>query len=322
MTTLQLPDLASIDAARQRIDDFVIRSPLIRLNTCLSDREIYLKLENLQPSGSFKIRAAASAIRALPSDQLSLGVVTTSTGNFGRALATVAKKMGVDCTAIVPNTSSQSKVNALRDVGAQVEIVPFNDWWTMLATRTAKGLTGVFISPVAEQTVVEGNGTIALEILEDLPDVESVYVPCGGGGLVSGIASVLRVRHPEAKIVACETDTSRPFAAAFSQNQPVMVEHTPSFVDGIGGRAVLEAMWPMVKQAVNSCAVSSLHEVADAIRLLAIDHHVIAEGAGAVPVAAALSDGRSGKTVCIVSGGNLAEEKLSKILAGEIPGLG
>ena len=124
MTTLQLPDLASIDAARQRIHDFVIRSPLIRLNTCLSDREIYLKLENLQPSGSFKIRPTAGAIRALPSDQLSLGVVTTSTGNFGRALATVAKRMGVDCTAIVPNTSSRSKVNALRDVGAKVEIVP------------------------------------------------------------------------------------------------------------------------------------------------------------------------------------------------------
>ncbi len=321
MLPLRSPDLASVARAGRRIDDFVIRTPLIRLSKSVSDREIYLKLENLQPSGSFKIRAAANAIRSLTADQLRQGVVTVSTGNFGRALAKVAGKMEVPCTAVVPDTSSQSKVDALRKIGANVEIVPFNDWWMMLETRTVQGRSGVFISPVAEPAVIEGNGTIALEILEELPDVESVYVPCGGGGLVSGIASVFRQRVPATKIVACETDTSQPFGTALRSGRPMMVEHTPSFIDGIGGRTVLQAMWPMVRQAIDSMAVATLQEVADAIGLLAIEHHVVAEGAGAVPVAAALSGHDSGKAVCIVSGGNLAAEKLSKILMGEIPGL-
>ncbi len=199
MTALHLAELASVNEARDRISEFVLRSPLVRLNVKQSDVEIYLKLENLQPSGSFKIRAAANAILAFSAEQLADGVVTSSTGNFGRALASVATKIGTSCIAVVPDTSSQTKVEALRQAGADVKVVSFNEWWETLESRTAKGLPGRFISPVAEQTVVEGNGTIALEILEDLPDVETVLVPCGGGGLVSGIASVLRRQKPNCK---------------------------------------------------------------------------------------------------------------------------
>ena len=320
MSQVRLPTAADVEAARANIAGYALRTPLWRLESETPGVNVWLKLENLQPLGSFKIRAAVNALKSRDPATLQGGVLGASAGNFGLGLTLAARQLGVPVTIVAPETAAETKAAALRALGATVIRVPFDDWWRVLTTRRFDGAEGVFFHPVAEAEVVAGNATIGAEILEDLPRFDAVVVPFGGGGLISGIGSVMRRLAPGARMIAVESPSSQPAAAALAADRPTQVKHTPSFVDGIGSTTVLDEMWPLVRESVDEAVCASFDEIAAAIRLLAAKHHVIAEGAGAAPVAAALS-GRAGKgdIVCIVSGGNIDAAKLARILAGETP---
>ncbi|HEX6573931.1 MAG TPA: threonine/serine dehydratase [Gemmatimonadaceae bacterium] len=309
--------LDDIRAARERISDSIVRTPLVRLN--VDDAEIYLKLENLQPIGSFKLRGAGNAIAMATPEQLSKGVYTASAGNMAQGVAFHARRLGISCTVVVPEHAPETKLAAITRLGAKFIKVPFDEWWQVLVTHRYPGLDGLFIHPVSDPAVIAGSGTIGLEILEDLPDPDVILVPYGGGGLSSGVATAVKALHSTVKVYACEVETSAAFSAALREGAITKIDYTPSFVDGIGSGGVLEEMWPIASQLLDGSFVMSIAEVAEAVRVLAERNRVIAEGAGATPVAAALSGkaGR-GKIVCVVSGGNIDLEKLVKIFRREI----
>ena len=312
--------LADIRAARDRLVGSAIRTPLVRLNVMDAPAEIYLKLENLQPIGSFKIRGAGNAIALATKHQLADGVYTASAGNMAQGVAWHARRLGIPCTVIAPDHAPETKLAAIARLGGTVIKVPFEDWFQVLVTRQFPGVTGLFIHPVSDPAVMAGNGTIGLEILEDLPDVDAVVIPFGGGGLSSGIASAIRALKPDTKVFACEVDSAAPLAPSLAAGAPQSVDYAPSFVDGIGSRSMLPEMWPLVSRLLDSSIVMTLAEVAAALKLLAERNRVIAEGAGATPVAAALSGkAGTGKVVCIVSGGNIDLGKFCSIVRGDHP---
>jgi len=311
--------LADIEAARKRISDSIVRTPLIRLNVDNAPAEIYLKLENLQPIGSFKLRGASNAIGLATREQLAKGVYTCSAGNMAQGVAWTARRLSIPSTAVVPDHAPETKLAAIKRLGGQVIKVPFDEWWNVMVTHRYDGLNGLFVHPVSDPAVMAGNGTIGLEILEDLPDVDTIVIPFGGGGLSCGIATAIRALKPDTRIYAAEVETSAAFAGALAAGRNVTINYQASFVDGIGSSGVLDDMWPLAKSLLDGSLVMSLAEVAEAIRLLAERNRVIAEGAGATPVAAALSGKTGGgKVVCIVSGGNIDFEKLVKIFSREI----
>ena len=314
------PTLAEIQAARQRLGTTALRTPLVRLSGDDLPAEIYLKLENLQPIGSFKLRGAGNAIAMATNAQLRNGVWTASAGNMALGVAWHARRRGISCTVVVPDHAPRAKLDAIERLGAKIISVPFGEWWQILVTGKFEGLEGLFVHPVIDPAVIAGNGTIGLEILEDLADVEAILVPYGGGGLVTGIGCALRALKPSARLYACEVETAAPLAASLRAGVPTPAEYTPSFVDGIGGKTVLAEMWPVVKQLVDDSLVASLAQVSAAIRLLVMRNRIVAEGAGAASVAAALGGtAGKGKLVCIVSGGNIDPAKLANILHGDVP---
>ena len=293
--------------------------PLVRLNVDNATAEIFLKLENLQPIGSFKLRGASNAMSLASREELQKGVWTASAGNMAQGVAWCARRMGVDCRVVVPETAPATKVAAIERLGATILKVPFKDWLQIYNTRSYPGLEGLFVHAFSDPAVMAGNGTIGLEILEDLPDVEAVVIPYGGGGLSCGIASAIRALKPGVRLLACEVQTAAPLAAALAAGEPVEVEYTPSFVDGIGSLSVFPEMWELARQLLDGSLVVSLEEVAASIKLLAERNRVIAEGAGATPVAAALAGkAGSGKVACIVSGGNIDLGKIAKIFEGNV----
>jgi threonine dehydratase len=296
------------------------RTPLVRLSVEDAPAEIYLKLENLQPIGSFKLRGAGNAMAVAAPEALARGVCTASAGNMAQGVAWNARRLGVPCTVVVPEHAPQTKLAAIERLGATIVRVPFDVWWNVIVTRHHDGIEGIFIHPVSDPAVIAGNGTIGLEILEDLPDVDAVLVPYGGGGLSCGIASAIRALRPQVKILACEVETAAPFAASLAAGGSRQIDYTPSFVDGIGAKGVLEEMWPLASRLLDGSCVVSLAETASAVRLLVERNRVVAEGAGGTSVAAALA-GKAGaaKVVCVVSGGNIDAKKLATILMGGVP---
>jgi threonine dehydratase len=312
--------LDDVRAAAARLRGAVVRTPLVRLNVEPAPAEIYLKLENLQPIGSFKLRGAGNALLTADPGRLSRGVYTASAGNMAQGVAWWARRLGVTCSVIVPEHAPQTKLLAVERLGARTLKVPFDRWWQTLVEREYPGMEGVFVHPVSDPAVIAGNATIGLEILEDLPDVDAVLVPYGGGGLSCGIASAARALRPEARIYACEVETAAPLAAALRLGGPQSIDYRPSFVDGIGGKAVLAEMWPLAQQLLDGSLVVTLAEVASGIRLLVERNRVVAEGAGATSVAAAIRGlGGTGKVVCVVSGGNIDSDRLTRILQGDLP---
>jgi threonine dehydratase len=317
---LDPPRPEEIARARERIAGAALRTPLVPLEIGDLPARVYLKLENLQPIGSFKLRGALNALRLADPARLRDGVYTASAGNMAQGVAWGARAMGIRCTAIVPDQAPRTKLDAIERLGAQVVKVPFEAWWRIMEEHGDPGREGLFIHPVADPAVIAGNGTIGLEILEDLPDVDSILVPYGGGGLLSGIAIAVLAKRPGTRIYACEVETAAPLAASLVAGSPQTIDYRPSFVDGIGGRSVLPEMWPMVRGLVEGSIVVSLEEIAAAIRLLVERTRVVAEGAGAAPVAAALKGEAEGtKVVCVVSGGNIDPKRLARILSGEMP---
>ncbi|MFZ0063609.1 MAG: pyridoxal-phosphate dependent enzyme [Pyrinomonadaceae bacterium] len=310
-----LPSLAQIQSARETIKGSAIRTPLVRLNSREAPAEIYLKLENLQPIGSFKIRGATNAIGHLSPETLARGVLTASAGNMAQGVAWRARELGIPCTVVAPDTAPDTKVKAVERLGGRVIKVPFEEWWRAFETRTFPGVDATFIHAFDDVNVMAGNGTIALEILEDLPDVDAVVVPWGGGGLTCGIAAGMRALKSKCRIYAAEVATAAPLAPSLAAGSPVAVGYQPSFVDGIGAKVVFPQMLARAQQLIDSALVAELDEVGSALRLLAERNRVIAEGAGACALACALAGkAGAGKVVCIVSGGNIDFARLCEIL--------
>ena len=321
--TFTLPNpipLTEIRAAQARIKGTAIRTPLVRLYHDEFPGEIYLKLENLQPIGSFKLRGACNAMRVASKEMLAEGVYTPSAGNMAQGVAWNARAMKIPCTVIVPDHAPQTKLDAITRLGGTYIKIPFERWWQVLVTRRYEGMKGLFVHPVSDEAVMAGNGTVGLEILEDLPDVETVIVPYGGGGLISGIASAIGALKPGVKIFASETSTASPLSKSLQAGKPQKTEYAPSFIDGIGSSELLAEMWPLVSSLVTGAIAVSPAEIASAIKLLIQRNSVVAEGAGGSSVAAALTGkAGNGKIVCVISGGNIDAGKIAKILNDEVP---
>jgi threonine dehydratase len=311
---VDLIPISAIEDARRVIAGKAIRTPLVRLNSLDTAAEIYLKLENLQPIGSFKIRGAANAIAGLSPEQLERGVVTASAGNMAQGVAWCARELGVPCTVIAPESAPDAKVHAVERLGGRVIKISFDEWWRAFEQRSYPGIDGTFIHAFDDPFVMAGNGTIALEILEDLPDVDAVVIPWGGGGLTCGIASVLRQLRPACKIFTAEVATAAPFAASLAAGAPTEIDYKTSWVDGIGAKAVFPQMLERARPGVDGALVADLDSTAAALRLLVTHNHIVAEGAGACPVACTRSYDTTGKVVCIISGGNIDLKKLMGLL--------
>ena len=312
--------LAAIEAARTRLHGIALRTPLVRLGLPDASPQILLKLENLQPIGSFKLRGAANAMALAGPGALADGVYTASAGNMAQGVAWGAREMGVRCRVIVPERAPDTKVAAIQRLGGEVIKVPFDAWWQTMLDHHHPGMEGLFIHPFANPAVMAGNGTIGLEILEDAPDVDAILVPFGGGGLSCGIASAVRAIKPDVRVYAVEVETAAPFSASLAEGKATTVSPTPSFVDGIGGKSVFGEMWPLARELLAGSLVVPVAAVASAVRLLAERTRIVAEGAGAASVAAALDRSLDARTiVCVISGGNIDTDTLATILRGDIP---
>jgi threonine dehydratase len=303
--------LDEIRRARERIGDDVMRTPLVPIGEA---GRIWLKLECLQPIGCFKLRGALSAVRAASRAEIEAGVVTASAGNMGQGVAWAAREVGVPARVVVPAEAPRAKLDRIEALGAEVVPVTHEEWWQAMVDRGRAGVEGLFVHPVADEAVMAGNGTIGLELAEDAPQFDSVVIPWGGGGLTTGIASAVKALRPEVRVVTAEPETGAPLAAAFAADEPREIEFQPSWVDGAGGRALLPGMWEHARELVDEAVAVPLAEAEEALRLLASRAHVVAEGAGALALAAALR--RADRCVCIVSGGNIDLDVLARLLAG------
>jgi threonine dehydratase len=307
-----------IDDARKHVYEAAVRTPLIRLNYD-GPAETWLKLECLQPIGSFKIRGAYNAVRLLSEEQRKLGVWTISAGNAAQGVALAARKAGAKCQVLTMDTAPKAKLDAIRRLGAEVVQVSYDECWKSLGERSHPAMRGAFVHPFEDDEFIAGNASAGLEILEDLPDVDCVIASFGGGGLSCGIAAALKERGSKAKVYAAEPETAAPlarsFAAGSAQKFP---EWKASWVDGCGGKSVFPRMWAIAHHLLAGSIVSSLEEIRRAMKVVAERNHVIAEGAAACAVAAGLSGKFEGKKiVCVVSGGNIDLARFSELVAGE-----
>ncbi len=305
--------LAQVEEARRNIAPLALRTPLVPANF-EAPAEVYLKLENLQPIGSFKIRGAANVMARTPSERLARGVLTASAGNMAQGVAFCARRLGVPATVVSPDTAPATKMSAVRRMGGRVIQAPFAEWWRTFETRAYPGVEATFIHAFDDLDVMAGNGTIALELLEDLPSLDAVVVPWGGGGLSCGIAAVLRQLAPKVRVYAAEVATAAPLAASLAAGRPSTVEYQPSFVDGIGSKTVFANLFERARGLLAGSLVVTLEEAAAAMQLAAERNRIIVEGAAACAIAAALS-GRAGagKVVAIVSGGNIDLAKFAHL---------
>jgi threonine dehydratase len=311
--------IEEIRKARDVLEGVAIRTPLVRLDVD-ADAELWLKLELLQPVRSFKIRGAGNAVLQASDAELAGGVLTASAGNMAQGLAYAARLRGVPATVVVPEHAPDTKIAAVERYGGRVLKVPYDEWWDTLVSGKSDRATGLFVHPVADDRVMAGNGTIGLELLEQLDGFDAVVVPYGGGGLLTGIASAVKAERPDVRFYSAEPETGAPAAATFASGTPTEVEYTPSFVDGSGSKALIPRVWKHVSGLADGGFALPLDEVAAATRVLAERARVIAEGAGALSTAAALSGRVEGKRiVCIVSGGNIDANVFARILQGETP---
>src|SRR6266403_2726411 len=308
--------LSEIRAARERIANTIVRTPLIRLELGPEFPDIRLKLENLQPINAYKLRGAANAVAMLSKSERERGVWTISAGNAGQGVAYAAKKADVPCTVVVIETAPASKIERMRALGAKLIPVPYDVAWKALEDRSFPGAEGTFVHPFDDHNFIAGHGTMGFEILEDAPDTKTVIASIGGGGLITGVGSALKALKPDIQIWGAEPETAAPAALSFAMGSPqVFHDWKSSFVDGAGGQSVFPRMWERMKPVVNGCIVVSLEETQKAMRLMAEKARIISEGAGALPLAAALT-GKAGKgpIVAIVSGGNIDLEKFCQLI--------
>lgn len=316
--------IETVRDAATRIYDVALRTPLVALPTAPGEPEVFLKLETLQPIGSFKIRGAYNAVRQLQRDELDQGVWTVSAGNAAQGVALAARTVGARSSVLVMDTAPATKLRAIERFGATIVQAPFDECWRTVEEHRSDRMKGHFVHPFDDDHFISGNGTIGLEILEDLPDVDAVVAPLGGGGLLAGIACVLNSERPAARVYAAEPETAAPLASSFAAGRASTFDDwRASFVDGAGGRSVLGTMWPLLQAWVAESIVVSLDDAARAMRLVADRVHVIAEGAAACAVAAAVSPAMAArghkKVVAVVSGGNIDLEKFAQLVTSVKP---
>jgi len=307
--------LSEIQEARKRISQTIVRTPLIHLELGRDFPDIRLKLENLQPINAYKLRGAANAVALLSDSERERGVWTISAGNAGQGVAYAARQAGVPCAVVVIETAPKSKLDRMRALGAKLFPVPYEVAWRTLEERSFPGTEGTFIHPFDDDNFIAGHGTMGLEILEDAPDTAAVIASIGGGGLITGVGSAIKALKPEIKIFGVEPDTAAPAALSFKMGSPqVFNEWKASFVDGAGGQSMFPRMWERMKPVVDDYFVVSLEETRQAMRLMAEKTRVISEGAGALPLAAALhGEAGKGPIVAIVSGGNIDLNKFCEL---------
>jgi len=310
-------ELSEIRAARQRIADTIVRTPLVRLELGTQFPEIWLKLENLQPINAYKLRGAANAVALLPESERTHGVWTISAGNAGQGVAYAARQAGVSCAVVVVETAPKSKLERMRALGAKLIPVSYDAAWKALDERSFPGADGTFIHPFDDDNFIAGHGTMGLEILEDLPDVAVVIASIGGGGLITGVGSAIKTLKPGIKVFGVEPETAAPASLSFEKGSPqVFTNWKASFVDGAGGQSMFPRMWERMQPVVDGSLVVSLEDTKKAMRLMAEKARIISEGAGALPVAAALTGkAGAGPIVAIVSGGNIDLSKFCELIS-------
>jgi threonine dehydratase len=308
--------LAEIQEARRRIAGTILRTPLVHLDLGAGFPDIRLKLENLQPTNSYKLRGAVNAVAMLGDEERKLGVWTISAGNAGQGVAYAARQAGVPCTVVAIETAPTAKIERMRALGAKLVLVPYEVAWRALGERSYPGVTGTFVHPFDDHNFIAGHGTMGLEILEDAPDTTAVIAAIGGGGLIAGVASAVKALKPSIKVWGAEPETAAPAALSFSAGSAqVFKEWKASFVDGAGGQSLFPRMWERIKPVVDGTIVVSLQETRDAMRLMAEKARIIAEGAGSLSLAAALT-GKAGQgpIVAVVSGGNIDLPKFCDLI--------
>jgi threonine dehydratase len=313
--------MLEIDAARARIEGLSMSTPLVGCDSAPPGKTIRLKLENLQPIGSFKIRPIANAVLSRSRTELNAGIYTTSSGNSALGLAWMARRLGIGATAVVPANAPQAKLEKLRRLGARIDVRANEVWWRAIEAGVLDDQQGVYIDAVRDPASLAGDATLGVEILEQWPDVEAILIPFGGGGLACGIACAIRALRPAVKIVACELASAHPLQSAFAAGAPTPTAHDAGFVSGVGYGSVLPEMWPLLRAMIDEVLTVSLAQVAQTIKLLAENNRVVAEGAGAISVAAALAAQYSHSRVCaVISGGNIDSGVFAEILRGRTPG--
>ncbi len=311
-------ELSDIEAARRNVSGTVLRTPLVRLDLGLGGPDIRLKLENLQPTNAYKIRGAANAVAKLSADDRAKGVWTISAGNAGQGVAYAARAAGIPCSVVAIETAPQTKLERMRALGATIIPVSYEEAWKAAEAHAYPGLDGTFIHPFDNQDFIAGHGTMGLEIIEDAPDVRTVIAAIGGGGLITGVGSAVKALRPDVRVIGAEPETAAPYAYSLSEGGPRKFPNwQASFVDGAGGQSVTERMWQRMQPVVDGAITVSLDQTRDAMRLIAEKSRAVAEGAGALALAAALTgQAGEGPIVCIVSGGNIDLAKFAELVAG------
>lgn len=309
--------LEEIRQARERIAGTILRTPLVRLELGPDFPDIRLKLENLQPINAYKLRGAANAVAMLADADRKKGVWTVSAGNAGQGVAYAARKAGVPCTVVAIKTAPQSKLDRMKALGARLELVTYEEAWQIVGEHAYPGIDGTFIHPFDDNNFIAGHATMGLEIFEDAPDVAAVICGIGGGGLITGVGSALKALKPDVKVYGAEPETAAPMALSLEKGSPqVFSEWQASFVDGAGGQSVFPRMWERMKPLVDGSIVVTLEQVEKSLRMMAEKTRVIAEGAGGLPLAAALTGkAGNGPIVCVVSGGNIDLAKFCEIVS-------
>jgi threonine dehydratase len=310
--------LGDIDDARERIAGTVLRTPLVKLDLG-GDRQIYLKLENLQPTNSYKIRGAANAVARLTDEERGRGVWTISAGNAGQGVAYAARAFGVPCSVVAIETAPQTKLERMRALGARIVLVSYEVAWRAAEAHAFEGMEGTFVHPFDNHDFIAGHGTMGLEILEDLPEVRTVIAAIGGGGLITGVGNAVKALRPEVAILGAEPETAAPYAFSLAQGGPSKFpDWQASFVDGAGGQSVTERMWQRMRPVVDGAITVTLDETREAMRLIADKARAIAEGAGALSLAAARTGkAEEGPIVCVVSGGNIDLAKFASLVTDQ-----
>jgi threonine dehydratase len=309
--------LADIEEARERIADTVLRTPLVKLDAGAGAPDIYLKLENLQPTNAYKIRGAANAVARLSDEERSRGVWTISAGNAGQGVAYAAREFGVPCSVVAIETAPQTKLDRMRALGATIVAVSYEDAWVAAESHRFEGMDGTFVHPFDNHDFIAGHGTMGLEIVEDLPEVRTVIAAIGGGGLITGLGSAVKALKPDVRVIGAEPETASPYAYSLANGGPQRFPNwQASFVDGAGGKSVTERMWQRMQAVVDGTITVTLDQVREAMRLMAEKARVVAEGAGALSVAAALAgEPLDAPIVCVVSGGNIDLDKFAELIA-------
>lgn len=320
MTAPHRPTLEEITTARGRIAPHLARTPLVKLDLGLPDRQIFLKLETLSPIGAFKLRPALNAVLSRDPATLRHGIAVTSSGNMAYGMAWAARLVGVPMVAYMYRGAPQTKIDGVRAFGGEVRFISAETWWDYIVGADRPDAPELLINPVTDQAVLDGNGSIGMEIVEDLPEVDAVLTPYGGGSMTTGVASAIKAVCGRARVLAIEDDSAAPVTAALSAGKIVTIETRPSFIKSIGGPSLVPQIWPIAKDLIDSAIAVSPHEVTEAMRLLFRKAKIVAEGAGAAALAAAIArPDLTGNVVCVISGGNIDAEAYSTVLAGGIP---